>query len=38
MFEFKKKPGNELVLEALREWFMKEYKVKPGPGPIPTRP
>jgi hypothetical protein len=38
VFELNKKPGNESFLEALREWFMKEYKVKPGPDPIPSRP
>ena len=38
VFELNKKPGNESVLEALKEWFMLEYKVKPSSDQIPSKP
>ena len=38
VFELNKKPGRESFLEALREWFMNEYKVKLAPDPILSGP
>ena len=36
--ELKKNKGNEAIMEALREWFMKEYPdVEPSAYPIPLQ-